>query len=74
MPELISIYERGKLRDQVTFRERSFAVVDADVPGVLTTEWGNLAIFSTEGMAQHWARQSNRNLTVVPVRISLDLD
>lgn len=54
----------------VTFVEPSYALLDVDQNAVLTTEHGNLAIFSTPGMAQAVAKTSKRNVRVVPVMIS----
>lgn len=54
----------------ITFEAPSFALFDVDANAVLTTAHGNLAIFSTEGMAQHWARSSSRNIRVIPVNIT----
>lgn len=53
----------------ITFEALSYALMDVEQNAVLTTAHGNLAIWSTKGMAEAWARSSNRNLKVVPVRI-----
>ena len=54
----------------ITFEALSYALFDVDENAVLTTVHGNLAIFSTKGMADVYARSSKRNLKVVPVQIT----
>ena len=56
--------------DPITFEALSYALFDVDQNAVLTTAHGNLAIFSTKGMAEIWARKSARNIKVVPVQIT----
>lgn len=56
--------------EPVTFREPSYALFDPAENGVLTTALGNLAIFSTEGVARNMAATSNRNLQIVKVWIT----
>lgn len=53
----------------ITFEALSYALFDNDQNAVLTTVHGNLAIFSTKGMAEACARTSKRNITVIPVEI-----
>lgn len=53
----------------VTFVERSFALFDVDQNAVLTTQFGNLAIFSPRGIAEQWAAKSSRKIEVRPVYI-----
>lgn len=53
----------------VTFRELSYALLDVDEDAVLTTAWGNLAIFSTKGVAEQAASTSHSNLKIIPVWI-----
>jgi len=55
--------------DPITFTEPSYALFDVERNAVLTTAHGNLAIFSTLGMAQAWARSSSRRIEIIPVRI-----
>lgn len=54
----------------VTFVEPSYVLFDKDLNAVLTTEHGNLAIFSTKGMADLWAARSRKNLAVRAVHIT----
>jgi hypothetical protein len=54
----------------ITFEALSYALFDVAQNAVLTTAHGNLAIFSTKGMAEIWARKSVRNITVIPVQIT----
>lgn len=53
----------------ITFDAPSFALFDVENNAVLTTAFGNLAIFSTKGMAEACARSSKRNIRVLPVQI-----
>jgi hypothetical protein len=41
-----------------------------DLKAVLCTTHGNLAIYSTEAMAQVWVGKSSRNLKVLPIFIT----
>jgi hypothetical protein len=54
----------------VTFREPSYALFDVEQNAVMTTAHGNLAIFSTKGMADVWARTSSKKVEVRTVYIS----
>lgn len=54
----------------ITFTELSYALFDVDANAVLTTNIGNLAIYSTSGAAEAMARTSARNIVVIPVRIA----
>jgi len=54
----------------ITFEALSYALFDLDQNAVLTTAHGNLAIFSTKGMAETFARVSVRNIKVIPVQIT----
>ena len=53
----------------ITFREPSYALFDVDENAVLTTQWGNIAIFSTRIVAEQLAARSGRNVEVIPVMI-----
>lgn len=53
----------------ITWEAPSFALFDVEANAVVTTVYGNLAIFSTRVMAQQWARRSARQIKVVPVLI-----
>lgn len=53
----------------ITFTEQSFALFDLEANAVLTTVYGNLAIFSTRAMALQWARTSKKRVEVRPVFI-----
>ena len=53
----------------ITFVAPSYCLFDVDENAVLTTAYGNLAIFSTKGMAEVWARSSRKNIKVMPVQI-----
>lgn len=59
------------MEDPITFKEPSYAVMDADLNMVCTTPWGNLAIFSTLAVAEQVATQQRirKNLKIVPVMI-----
>jgi hypothetical protein len=54
----------------VTFREKSYALFDVDNNGVCTTANGNLAIFSTLGIATAYALRTSKNIEVRPVWIT----
>lgn len=54
----------------ITFEALSYALFSVDDNAVLTTAHGNLAIFSTKGMAELWAKSSKRNIKVVPVQVT----
>jgi hypothetical protein len=54
----------------ITFEAQSFALFDIDANAVLTTRWGNLAIFSVRAVAEQYASESRRNIKVVPVKIA----
>lgn len=56
--------------EPITFREPSYALFDVEQNGVCTTALGNLAIFSTEGIARIAAATSTRNLQIVKVWIT----
>lgn len=56
-------------KEPITFTEPAYCLFDVEANGVLTTEIGNLAIFSTEGMAKQVASTSRRKLEVLPVSI-----
>lgn len=56
--------------DPITFTESAHVLYDVEQNAVLTTRWGNLAIFSTAAMAAEWQRTSRRNLKIVEVRIT----
>lgn len=51
----------------VTFREPAYALWSTKAQAVMTTEHGNLAIFSTKSMAELYAKQGG--FTVIPVTI-----
>lgn len=53
----------------VTFTDPAYAIFDVDANGVLTTIFGNLAIYSTKLAAEHMAGTSERKLIVRPVSI-----
>lgn len=53
----------------VTFTEPCYLLFDIDQNAVLTTEFGNLAVWSTKGMADVWKSRSAKNLKVRAVRI-----
>lgn len=52
-----------------TFTAPSFAILDVDQNAVITTQWGNLAIFNVKAVAEQVVKQSRRNLKVVAVII-----
>jgi len=54
----------------ITFEALSYALFSLDDNAVLTTAHGNLAIFSTKGMAELWAKSSKRRIRVVPVQVT----
>jgi hypothetical protein len=54
----------------VTFREASYALFSVEENAVMTTVHGNLAIFSTKGMADIWASHSAKKVEVRTVYIS----
>ena len=54
----------------ITFTAKSYALWDLDLKAVLCTTHGNLAIYSTEAMAQVWVGKSSRNLKVLPIFIT----
>lgn len=57
----------------ITFEAPSFAIFDVGQNAVRTTEWGNLAIFSTQRLAEVVVRQMRgrgQNVKVVPVWIT----
>ena len=49
----------------ITFTQPSWLLFDTNLNAALTTEFGNLAIFSTKGMAELWARGSHSPHIVV---------
>lgn len=53
----------------ITFREPSYALFDIDANAVLATEHGNLAVFSTRGMAELWASKSAKRIEIVTISI-----
>ncbi len=53
----------------ITFDALSYALFSVDDNAVLTTAHGNLAIFSTKGMAELWAKSSRKNIKVIAVQI-----
>lgn len=55
------------MESPVTFEALSFALLDEEQNAVLTTVHGNLAIFSTKGMAEVWANSSRKKIKVIPV-------
>ena len=58
--------------EPITFHAPSFAIFDTERNGVCTTPLGNLAIFSTPGMAEIYRRkgeQAGMKLKVIPVLI-----
>lgn len=54
----------------ITFVEPSYALLDVEHNAVISTEWGNLAIFSTPGVAENMAKMSVRRLKVIKVMIT----
>ena len=56
--------------EPITFLEPAYAIFDVGANAVRTTPYGNLAIFSTKGMAERWAASSAHNLKVIEVMIS----
>jgi len=54
----------------ITFMAPSFALFDQDKNGVLTTVYGNLAIFNTRGVAEQYAGSSKNRIKVLPVSIT----
>lgn len=54
----------------ITFEALSYALFSLDDNAVLTTAHGILAIFSTKGMAELWAKSSKRNIRVVAVQVT----
>lgn len=56
----------------VTFTERSYVLFDVESNAVMTTAHGNLAIFSTQGMADLWAAKSSKKVEVRAVYITPD--
>jgi BarA-like signal transduction histidine kinase len=54
----------------ITFREASYAIFDTQANAVRTTQFGNLAIFSTRIVAEQWANKSGVHCIVVPVLIT----
>lgn len=56
----------------ITYREPAWALFDLDLNAVLTTQYGNLAIFNVKAMAEAWAQKSTRNIEVRAVRIQPD--
>lgn len=57
------------MTEPITFTEPSYALFDVDQNAVLTTQWGNLAIFTVRSVAEQWAARSGRNIIVIPVEI-----
>ena len=55
--------------DPVTFTQTSFALFDEEKKGVCMTAYGNLAIFTTRGIAEVVQRQSKRKIKIVEVHI-----
>lgn len=53
-----------------TFTAPSFAILDVDQNAVITTQWGNLAIFNVKAVAEQVVKQSRRNLKIVAVMIT----
>ena len=56
----------------ITFTEPSYLLFDIDQNAVLTTQFGNLAIFTVKRMAEMWAQKSSKNIEVRTVRIRLE--
>jgi hypothetical protein len=56
--------------EPVTFVEPSYVLFDVEQNAVMTTVHGNLAVFSTEGMAKVWASRSLKKIKVMAVRIT----
>lgn len=54
----------------ITFTEPAYVLFDEDRNACLTTEWGGLAIFSTQGIAQAFANNSVRKIRVRKVKIT----
>lgn len=54
----------------VTFVEPAFVLFDVEQNAVMTTAHGNLAIFSTKGMAEVWASRSTKKVEVRAVYIT----
>ena len=54
----------------ITFEATSFAIFDIEANAVRTTKWGNLAIFSTRGVAQQTVDQLGSKCKIVPVKIT----
>jgi hypothetical protein len=44
--------------EPIAFVAQSFAVLDVELNAVISTRFGNLAIFSTRGVADHYAALS----------------
>ena len=53
----------------ITFTDSSYALFDIEQNAVMTTAHGNLAIFSTKGMADIWAARSPIRVDVREVSI-----
>ena len=54
----------------ITFTAPSYAILNIDQNAVLTTRWGNLAIFSTRAVAEQVLRQTPGNLRIITVIIT----
>jgi hypothetical protein len=54
----------------ITFTEPAWVLFDVDANAVMTAAHGNMAIFSTKGMAEIWAATvSDKNVEVREVSI-----
>lgn len=54
----------------ITFLESNYALLDEAQNAILTTQWGNLAIFTVRSVAEQYAKQSKRRVRVVTVHIT----
>jgi hypothetical protein len=53
----------------ITFTEPCYVLFDTTQNAVMTTIHGNLAIFSTRGMADLWAGRSEKPVEVIAVNV-----